>query len=63
MTTKKIPLVKAKRVAGGMYRVYKWSPQAGNYKIKRTFYSMHQAKRYIKGFGEEAKLKIEAEDV
>lgn len=45
---KSLPLVKIKRVRGGLYRVYKLVN--GNYKIKRTFFTMHQANRYVKGF-------------
>lgn len=42
----KAEITKVKR-EGYMYRVYKKVGEA--WKLKRTFFSMHQAKRYEKG--------------
>ena len=50
LTSKPIhqPRTKMKR-EGQVYRVYKLV--GGIYKLKKTFYTAHQANRYLKGFG------------
>jgi hypothetical protein len=48
MLDRKKEETKIKRVPGGLYRVYKLVN--GNWKIKKTFYSMRQARQYEKGF-------------
>ena len=48
---KSLPLVKIKRTKYNgkvFYKVYKLVD--GNYKVKKVFYTMHQANRYVKGF-------------
>ena len=40
---------------GHLYRVYKLV--ASEWKLKRTFYTLHQARRYVKGFKFQAHIQ------